>query len=112
MHGDEAVDELLGGFFKRMVRKTKNVAKKTTHVALQSARAAKQISSGDIGGALSRIGSTVSNVTGSNAGASLETAGANALSSVKSSGWKGYALAGGGLVSVIAVLMLVLKRRG
>lgn len=108
-------DDLVLGrsFVGRMARRAKNVTKKATHGALQTARAAKQISQGDIAGALSRAGSTISNVTGSGAGSSLEAAAANMQGKPTGlfSSWKGYALTGGGLVSVLLVVALILKRR-
>lgn len=100
-------------FIRRMARKAKNVTKKAGHVTLQTARAAKQVSTGDISGALSRVGSTISNVSGSKAGKSLEDAAASMMPQTSSlSGWKGLALTGGGLIAVILAVSMLLKRRG
>lgn len=100
-------------FLRRMARKTKNVAKKSGHVTLQTARAAQQVSTGDIAGAISRVGSTISNVSGSKAGKSLEDAAASMKPQTSSlSGWKGIALTGGGLIAVILAVSMLLKRRG
>lgn len=100
-------------FMRRTARKAKNVTKKAAHVTLQTARAAKQVSTGDISGAISRVGTTISNVSGSKAGKSLEDAAASMMPQTSSlSGWKGIALTGGGLIAVILAVSMILKRRG